>query len=447
MVSTRKTIFFLLLLVFAGVYSDSLIQASPGETNSYQLPQIYRVSCLNEKEGCPCFQKPEENSDAVERVYHYQVLYNPIRKNQGWYRVVLVDPFRIADAKASKGSFPGNLASSNPVCYLPAHRLRKKVYSPVLTNRFRKLDHSPLPLNNLVDFENTDPGGSGSRAVDEGLALEVLNDARKVSIGDFWPTYYHQAIEDYHPGPDVRARSKNGKVVLRASREFLRQVIWEGSGIASDGTRIRYTGGKWFYTTYQDAHWGHGAADGYHLYPYRSLAVHYPGICRKLSSRPGGDCKPEDAHGLMVYVPRIAKLKIPMDDGRPHDGYFCMTDSGAPYYIRPDRVDLFVGAHGGGNPYLPPERRQNRLLDGGIEPVVPWDWRLWGKKGRAWCKLKDLPEDPKNPKPEDCAHDYHTVAHKKRLEMQVLVGEDGKLIKCKKGMLGPGPPVPVPGND
>jgi len=144
-------------------------------------------------------------------------------------------------------------------------------------------------------------------------------------------------------------------------------------------------------------------------------------------------CNVRRAIGLVVRIPEIAKRRIRMPGGVPHDGFFCVTDTGSPYYIRADRIDIFVGAHGGGNPYLPPARRGNFLLNGGIASLVPSDWRLWKSENkRVWCPRSRLPGDPRNPAPGDCTHAYHAVAAHKALTLIALFHKDGRPVRCRR---------------
>ncbi len=192
--------------------------------------------------------------------------------------------------------------------------------------------------------------------------------------------------------------------------------------------------------------WGWGAGRGYKVFPYRTIAMHLPALCKALGldKKNRNSCKHKQAIGTLIYIRTIAEKNIPILGSKQtilknktqtqiHDGYFCANDTGSPYYIRPDRIDIFVGTHRGGNPYLPPDRQHNALIAGGIKNIVPSDWRLWQKKNqRIWCPQNKIPKDPKYPKPSDCTHDYHVVAAHKRLELYAFIDNDGKPIKCKQ---------------
>ena len=91
--------------------------------------------------------------------------------------------------------------------------------------------------------------------------------------------YHHLALEDFHPGPKVRVLTPRGRVLGRASRNFLKKVRWQGSGIASSGLRLHYSGarGRLRFTSYSKRIWGHGTGYGYRVHPYRTIAVNFRG--------------------------------------------------------------------------------------------------------------------------------------------------------------------------
>ncbi len=378
---------------------DFTLIASPvsGTLDKNSFPDIYRVLCTNQPHGCPCYADPGMKDRITQRLLHFYPVYNP-------------------EIRGGLASIEVNDSDS---CYFPSASLEKMSYSPVLRSGSQMRNHAPIPLEKLVDTS----GKKVSKVIEEG---------RRVSLGKFWPTFYHMAMEDFHPGPKIKALSPQGKVLGYASREFLRNVTWEGSGIAKDGTVYQYGGRRWRYKILKDVSWSYGAGYGYRIFPYRTLAVNYPGICKLLGNSIKG-CTKKKVIGLMVKIPEIADKNIQMADGRPHDGYFCLTDTGSPYFIRQDRIDIFVGTHGGGNPYLPPERRKNLLNTGGIKALVPYDWRLWtSKKKRYWCDLDKLPLDPANPRKGECVLDYHTTVPQKALTLEALFDRNGNPIRCKK---------------
>ena len=298
-------------------------------------------------------------------------------------------------------------------------------YAPVLRSALQeKLDHRPRALNGFVAW----PGG----------VRKSLNDRKnfpRVAMGRFWPTYYHLALEDFYPGPETDIINGRGQKLGRASSEFLKQTMWQGSGIGKTGLRLHYTGRPGRFNLYPRGMWGHGAGHGYRVYPYRTIAVNFKGFCKKMGGRIKV-CNKRNVIGQMVYIPAIARAKvvIPGTGGQVHDGYFCATDTGSPYYIRADRIDMFVGVHGGGNPFLPPARRKNYLYDAGFKSLLPSDWRLWrDEKTRVWCPVSRLPRNPFRPGLKDCIHDYHAVAPEKSFQIEAVFRRDGKPLRCRKG--------------
>lgn len=390
--SSIKTSFCILILLTCSYESEGPdLKATPGVVTGKEFPEIYKVSCTGSIQGCSC---NDTGKHTGQRLYHAEAV-ELIQKKSGTEYLV----------QSRRGQ-----------CLFPAKQLNLMEYYARNSSPMQQKDHVPMPLNRLVDL----PDGSS-----------IETDAfLKHKTGQVWPTYYHLALEDFHPGPKVPVKDPNGRVIANASQEFLDQVRWEGSGIASDGTRLRWAGRGNLYQTYKPK-WGWGAGHGYQVYPYRTIAVNFRGICNALkkSGRPvSSRCGKAEIIGRMAYIPEIAERNIVMPGGKVHDGYFCITDTGSPNYIKSDRIDIFAGLHGGGNPFLPPGRRGNYLIEGGVENLVPSDWRLWKTdKDRVWCNLNDLPSNGGS-----CTHDYHTVAKHKALTLHLIFDKAGKPVKCKK---------------
>ncbi len=398
----RRHRFSFLALLLMALLGGSLLTLSGEETET--LPRIYKVICLRSREGCAC-RSPRKGAKPV-RLYH---------------------AVAVRQASRSEGARKGETAvlAEGERCFYPAKSLLPMEFSSVLHSPLQEKNHAPLPLHRFVE------GISSSDT-----AVRQLSDMKRVDLGLFWPTYYHLALEDFHPGAKTKILSRTGKVLGLASRKFLEQVMWEGSGITSTGARLHYTGQSMRFETY-DLPWGYGAGYGYQVFPYRTLAVNFPGICKKLKDL-FPRCSKRNVIGLMVFIPEIASRAIPVEGGTSHDGYFCLTDTGSPYYIRSDRIDIFVGVHGGGNPYLPLERQKNLLLQGGVKNLVPSDWRIWtSPQNRVWCPEEKIPVHPLHPRPKECTHDYHVVAADKALTLQALFRKDGTPLRCKKNPSDP----------
>lgn len=369
------------------------------DQESGDFPEIFKGRCLNQPSGCPCFAEPKPGAEVVRRYPHAESLRKagPSVEKKGQEFVPVVRNAVI--------SSPGE------TCYVNSDSLIPMKYSPVLESELQSLDHTPLALHELVDL----PGR---------VDVQSIRELSHVNVRTVWPTFYHLAMEEFHPGQKVQVRNPAGKVIGTASKEFLEQVKWEGSGVALDGKKYHYAGRPGQYNTY-DLAWGHGAGYNYQVFPYRTIAVNFKGLCRHLGNRIPA-CAKRTLIGLMVFIPEVAERKIKMPGGSIHDGYFCITDTGSPYYIREDRIDMFVGTHGGGNPYLPEARQRNHLIDGGIRNLVPSDWKIWTTDTkRVWCGLNEA-ETGK------CTHDYRNTARDKSLTLQAIFTPEGRPVRCKK---------------
>ena len=364
------------------------------------FPEIFKGRCLNDRNGCACTEEASPKSTEIRRYPHAESLrkVGPEVSHEGKSYSPVVRNAVISD--------PG------PTCYVPTDSLIPMKYSQVLESKLQQLNHTPLTLDLLVNLDGK---------VD---ANRLRKDFKHIEVRKVWPTFYHLAMEEFHPGPRVSVRSPSGKTIGYASKDFLEQVRWEGSGVALDGKKYHYAGKPGQYNTY-DLRWGHGAGYNYQVFPYRTIAVNFSGLCRSLRSRIPG-CAKRTLIGLMVFIPEVAEKKIKMPGGGVHDGYFCITDTGSPYYIREDRIDMFVGTHGGGNPYLPKKRQSNSLIQGGIKNLVPSDWKIWTTDTkRVWCDIRKAEAG-------ECVHDYRNTAPDKALTLQALFTPEGKPLRCHR---------------
>ncbi|MCR9145334.1 MAG: hypothetical protein NXI24_24050 [bacterium] len=370
----------------------------PGETSEPEYPEMFRIECVGRPQGCACLSAepgptPPGPDAAAVTVYHAEAATG--HREQKAYREVSL--------------------SNDRRCWYKKTGLRPMPYAKVPLSPLRDLDHVPLPLKRLAP-------NFGAAQTDA---------SHRLSLGKYWATYYHLAVEDYHPGKIVPVLDRRGRKLGTASQAFLKQVTWQGSGIASNGLRLHYTGTKMRFNTYAKDMWGHGAGYGYRVFPYRTIAVHFRALCRKLM--PGRKCGKKDVIGTLVWIREVAEKRIKMPGGSIHDGYFCATDTGSPNYIKDDRIDIFVGTHGGGNPYLPPARRPNALIEGGIRNLVPSDWRLWrAPNDRVWCDANRLPSNSARPAAGDCVTDYHVVARDKALNIEAVLDDQGRPLRCAK---------------
>ncbi|TGK11885.1 hypothetical protein EHO60_06255 [Leptospira fletcheri] len=356
-----------------------------------QSPQIQfaKILCLRSVSGCEC-RNPD--SDFILRLFHGEA--------------VRIDGFRDDEEYIRVNNEKG-------ACLYPRKNLKPLFYRDGFRPMESPKDHSPKSLEFLLTSSDR-----------EGLdRVTVFN------LGKYYPTYYHLAVEDAYPGTLVTVLSPSGREIGKASALFLEQVRWEGSGIAKDGTKYHFAGnGR--YETY-DLEWGWGAGYGYQVYPYRTIAVNFKDLCAKLGPKVS-QCSKSKTIGTLAFLPEIREKRIRMPNGKIHDGYFCINDTGSPEYIRGDRMDIFVGLHGGGSPYQPKEQSRNIFLDAGIQPLVPWDWKFYtSEKQREWCSEDRIPRDPSRLKEGECSLDYHFNAPEKGWEVKVFFRKDGTLVRCK----------------
>ena len=376
-----------------------------------KYPRIYKVSCIQNRKGCPCPLSPpsgshpsrskgnkNRNPSSSYSLHHAQSVVFTGHKAKSLYQIQV-------------GGDP------QKTCWYPKDRLILMNYAKVLHSRFQKLSHIPIPLSQMI-------------------GKVKLDHKKRIRLGYFWPTYYHLALEDFHPGHPVPVLDTLGKVLTKASLDFQKKVRWQGSGISKRGIRLSYVFSKnpLRFRTYPSSIWGFAAARGYQIYPYRTIAVNFSGLCAAF--RQGKGCTKAQVAGALVYIRDLDERRIKMPSGKNHDGFFCASDTGSPYYIRHDRIDIFVGTHRGGNPYLPPERRPNYLIRGGLENLVPADWRLWkGKNQRVWCPRNKIPVNPKRPQKGDCTHDYHVAASHKSLRLYGFLETNGRIMKCRRNSI------------
>ncbi len=165
----------------------------------------------------------------------------------------------------------------------------------------------------------------------KGLKLDVLKvEAKRVppivkegdlsEIGEFKPTFYWVLLEEKFDGPcDTPLLGDDGKELGRFPKDFVRQAKIEGTAKLRDG-RVINVAGKGF--KFVDAPNGLGAG-GYHLIPYRSIAVD----------------RSEIKLGTKLFVREAVGMKLP--DGSVHDGIFFAHDVGGG--IKGKRIDLFTG--------------------------------------------------------------------------------------------------------
>jgi hypothetical protein len=258
----------------------------------------------------------------------------------------------------------------------------------------------------------------------------TVETAARVSAGRLFPTFYMIAKEELYPllpGEEtVALRDREGRVLAEVTPAFRKAVMYQGTSRLADG-RIVHIGPetkRWGRTFEVLAHGILGLGiQNYRVYPWRSAAVDFDHLCRVVT---GIDCVPVNAKvdagerrsqnrkrnvGTLLFLPRL--VGVPLPDGSTHDGHVCAVDIGGG--IRGDRIDLFVGTEGGGNPYYPDCQSGNAYTRAGIRSLVPWDWLRWEFDPRAdkWIRVVE--------------DEYRTTAPDKGLEVFVVQG-----VRCRK---------------
>lgn len=139
-------------------------------------------------------------------------------------------------------------------------------------------------------------------------------------LGEFKPTFYWVLLEERFAGErDTPLLDAEGKEFGLFPKDFVKQAKIEGTAKLRDG-RVINVSGKGFKVV--DAPHGLGAG-GYHLIPFRSIAVD----------------RNEIALGTRLFVPEAVGMRLP--DGTIHDGLFYAHDVGGG--IKGRRVDFFTG--------------------------------------------------------------------------------------------------------
>jgi 3D (Asp-Asp-Asp) domain-containing protein len=156
------------------------------------------------------------------------------------------------------------------------------------------------------------------------FASPTANDREMSPTLKLRATLYTVALEsDFPAHPDANLLSRDGTVLHRASKKFLRDAALQGSGRLNDGRIVMVTpnanGLRWKISPYDYVI----GANGCPLTPFRSASVDKRVI----------------PLGTKLIIPETAGMELP--DGTIHDGVWYAVDTGGA--IKHDRVDLFVG--------------------------------------------------------------------------------------------------------
>lgn len=342
-----------LVVLPATAQEPSLVEAADWQN-------YWRVSRYDPA-GMPCFDQPDSKEGAIVRYLYFKQPVYLLKKKKRWARVRCQD---------------------EQVCWFPTRRLEQMHSRPVLCP-VNNPPMEPSELNELLD-------------------PNLLQDKKSVDVGRFYPTFYQIAREDLRPGQPgerlVKLKDGAGRTLAAVSSAFRRALNMQGTGMLKDGRVLnvaRKVNGQRRYVALPDGSFGLGVA-GFRISPYRSIALDFDLLCERLSGH--ASCQPDNVLprgvrnrgisrknkkklvGTLLFLPAIKGASMP--GGQIHDGFLCAVDVGGG--IKFDRMDLFVGTDGGGNPYYPPCRRDNAYTRAGIESLIPSDWHHFVKKGDSY---------------------------------------------------------------
>jgi hypothetical protein len=336
-----------LLLSSMSVAFWSLACVTPAHSESTFFSGRYKINCTNSPDGCACTTSPESTEPAA-KVFHAQPVEGSVNR----------------DATLDKPA-PVELKVDGKKCFYPSQKLRPIYWDSDLCPNPDAAAGIPFrPMSELLTSGNSEN--------------------QKIALGSLFPTFYNIADESFHPGPKVVPlyEAVSGKLIARVSKSFHEDLDMEGTGRLVDGRVLNvanYVNGIWDYKILPSDAFGIGIL-GHNLHPYRSVAVDFAHLCKQggfsFCDQPISEIK-KRLIGTLLYMPRLRG--IPLGNGKVHDGYVCAQDVGGA--IEFDRVDLFVGPIGGGNPYLKDCRQGNPLIDAGIQGLNPTDWRTYEANG------------------------------------------------------------------
>lgn len=325
----------------------NLVFVSPAYPEATLFSGKYKINCTNSPDGCACPASPNGGA-AAEMVLHAQ----PVSGTSG------------RDATLDKPA-PVELSINGKTCYYPSQNLRPIYWESDLCPNAEAEANVPM------------------RTMNELLASGSSN-GEKIPVGNLYPTFYNIADEAFHPGPKTNPlyEAGTGKLIAYVSKSFHEDLDIEGTGKLNDGRVLNvanYVNRVWDYKVLAGDAFGVGIL-GHNLHPYRSVAVDFVHLCRQ-SGQNFCDLPVVEVRkrliGALLFIPRLRGIALP--NGKTHDGFVCAQDIGGA--IQADRIDIFVGPMGGGNPYLKECRQRNPLIDAGIQGLVPFDWRTYEPNG------------------------------------------------------------------
>ena len=318
----------------------SLLSTASFGVNSDYFSKNYKLLCPDSPSGCSCL---DENQKVVKTFFHGM----PITGTSGQ-----------DDVKKGLSQIALNTGDGRQ-CFMPRADLLP-IYWP--SDTCPNADQiKAVPFPSLFTISGRSSGFD-----------------QKISGGTFFTTYYTMADESHHEGAKSERifEAETGNLIATVTKSFRDDLDLEGTGVLSDGRILNVAvqgAGGWSYKILPENTYGLGVS-GHYLYPFRSAAVDFEWLCRTAQL---GDCTGGRAvvtkrfAGTLLFIPKLQGITLP--NGATHDGYICAKDIGGA--ILNDRLDLFVGPTGGGNPYLKACHFRNAYSDGGVKSLVTWDWR------------------------------------------------------------------------
>ncbi len=321
-------------------------EAPPGLVEAQGWQNIERIS-NDSPDGVPCLVEPNSKGK-VDRRLHYKEPLVRVEQRSGFARV---------------------LSRYNGDCWVEEKWL-SKLHSSTVYCLKNPILQPLLPLEALLSEPDVE-----------------VHRGRKVGL--FFPTFYQIALEQYHPlkkGEEpVKLLDQKGRPLASVSPSFKKALLMQGTAALEDGTVLnvgKVIKGERRYVALPKGHMGLGVS-GYNIYPYRSVALDFDWLCDQLDGQDctkgnvGGDKAISKKNrkslvGTLLFIERLAGARI---GNEIHDGFVCAVDVGGG--IKNDRMDIFVGTDGAGNPYYPSCRRDNPFMLNGVESLIPSDWHYW----------------------------------------------------------------------
>lgn len=308
----------------------------------------YKINCVKSPEGCGCASSAKSNTFS-KKVFHAQAVIGASS----------------LDATLDTTNPPVELLVEGESCFYAAQNLRPIYWESDLCPD--PAADTKVPLRPLPE-----------------LLAQGSTESAKIPVGNLFPTFYNIADEAFHPGPKTEAlyEAVSGKLIAYISKSFRDDLDIEGTGRLLDGRVLNvanYVNGIWDYKILPSDAFGVGILN-HNLHPYRSVAIDFKYLCEQ-SGLDNCDASVTEIRkrliGALLFIPRLRGIALA--NGQIHDGYVCAQDIGGA--IQQDRIDIFVGPLGGGNPYLKECRQRNSIIDAGVQSLIPSDWRTYENNG------------------------------------------------------------------